>query len=231
MVELKRKVTLKTKSTVSEDDAAEKVHLKKKVTIKEEHAEEELPTGRNDGGNGSDPTPMPEHPKGRKWILWLIVIVVLAIIGYLWYSYSGSSEQGDGNLDNSTKVENTNSTKSQSSDSAATVDSSKIKGTNSEEETATKPEFSSHNGNDVEEMQKAPVAQTGKRAVKHSSDIIVSSKSEIPTNGSAGSVEETANEVIKGIYGNGDVRKDKLGSRYQEVQNRVNEMYRQGLVR
>lgn len=44
------------------------------------------------------------------------------------------------------------------------------------------------------------------------------------------SVEETARDVIKGIYGNGNVRKDRLGSRYQTVQDRVNEMYRQGLV-
>ena len=111
MVELKRKVTLKTKSAASEEDAAEKVHLKKKVTIKEKDAEEELPTSGNDGGNEGNPTPTPEHPKGRKWILWLIIIVALAIIGYLWHSHSGSSEQGDGNLGDSTKVENADSTK------------------------------------------------------------------------------------------------------------------------
>ena len=92
MVELRRRVTLKTKSAASEEDAAEKVHLKKKVTIKEKHAEEELPTSGNDGGNEGNPTPTPEHPKGRKWILWLIIIVALAIIGYLWHSHSGSSE-------------------------------------------------------------------------------------------------------------------------------------------
>ena len=44
------------------------------------------------------------------------------------------------------------------------------------------------------------------------------------------SVQETANEVLKGVYGNGVTRKHKLGSRYAEVQRHVNEMYRNGFV-
>ena len=38
------------------------------------------------------------------------------------------------------------------------------------------------------------------------------------------STEELAREVINGIYGNGEDRKRVLGNRYQEVQNRVNEI-------
>ena len=38
------------------------------------------------------------------------------------------------------------------------------------------------------------------------------------------SVEELANEVIQGLWGNGQERKDRLGDRYSEVQARVNEM-------
>lgn len=44
-------------------------------------------------------------------------------------------------------------------------------------------------------------------------------------------VEENARRVIRGDFGNGQTRKDKLGSSYSEIQGRVNEMYRQGLVR
>lgn len=43
-------------------------------------------------------------------------------------------------------------------------------------------------------------------------------------------VEENARRVIRGDFGNGQTRKDKLGSSYSEIQGRVNEMYRQGLV-
>lgn len=38
------------------------------------------------------------------------------------------------------------------------------------------------------------------------------------------SVEELARAVIRGEYGNGDERKNRLGSRYNEVQARVNEI-------
>lgn len=46
-----------------------------------------------------------------------------------------------------------------------------------------------------------------------------------------GDVETNARRVIRGDFGNGQVRKDRLGSSYSEIQGRVNEMYRQGLVR
>lgn len=45
-----------------------------------------------------------------------------------------------------------------------------------------------------------------------------------------GDVEENARRVIRGEFGNGQTRKDKLGTSYSEIQGRVNEMYRQGLV-
>ena len=38
------------------------------------------------------------------------------------------------------------------------------------------------------------------------------------------SIDELAQEVIQGKYGNGDARKQALGSRYEEVQARVNEI-------
>ena len=46
-----------------------------------------------------------------------------------------------------------------------------------------------------------------------------------------GDVETNARRVIRGDFGNGQVRKNRLGSSYSEIQGRVNEMYRQGLVR
>ena len=38
------------------------------------------------------------------------------------------------------------------------------------------------------------------------------------------SIEELANEVIQGLWGNGQDRKNRLGDRYSEVQARVNEI-------
>ena len=42
-------------------------------------------------------------------------------------------------------------------------------------------------------------------------------------------VETEALKVIRGDYGVGQERKDKLGEKYQPIQNRVNELKREGL--
>ena len=47
----------------------------------------------------------------------------------------------------------------------------------------------------------------------------------------SGTLEEKAKDVIRGNYGNGEVRKQKLGDQYAEIQGKVNEMYRNGLVK
>lgn len=44
-------------------------------------------------------------------------------------------------------------------------------------------------------------------------------------------LEQEALSVIRGNYGNNPVRRRKLGDRYQEIQDRVNQMYREGKVR
>ena len=44
-------------------------------------------------------------------------------------------------------------------------------------------------------------------------------------------VEEKARQVIRGDYGNGNIRKQKLGDEYSVIQSTVNEMYRKGLIK
>ena len=44
-------------------------------------------------------------------------------------------------------------------------------------------------------------------------------------------VKKAAISVIRGNYGNNPERRRKLGDRYQEIQSKVNEMYRNGEVR
>ena len=45
------------------------------------------------------------------------------------------------------------------------------------------------------------------------------------------SIEELAKEVIAGRYGNGEERKQKLGSLYNEVQKKVNEILKGNIKR
>ena len=56
------------------------------------------------------------------------------------------------------------------------------------------------------------------------------SKSEVAkyTGESSKSIDELAQEVLQGKYGNGQARKDALGSRYDEVQAKVNELLKNG---
>lgn len=44
-------------------------------------------------------------------------------------------------------------------------------------------------------------------------------------------VDLEVQKVLKGVYGNGQERKDKLGASYTKIQRKVNELYRKGLVR
>lgn len=48
---------------------------------------------------------------------------------------------------------------------------------------------------------------------------------------SSNTLDEKAKSVIRGNFGNGQERKDKLGAEYNAIQARVNEMYRNGLVK
>lgn len=43
---------------------------------------------------------------------------------------------------------------------------------------------------------------------------------------SSDDIEKLANEVIRGNFGNGQTRNELLGANYQEIQDRVNEIYR-----
>lgn len=59
---------------------------------------------------------------------------------------------------------------------------------------------------------------------------LLTTSSEKSENNVGGDVETNARRVIRGDFGNGQERRDKLGSSYSEIQGKVNEMYRQGLV-
>lgn len=56
-------------------------------------------------------------------------------------------------------------------------------------------------------------------------DVSSTSKEEPVETLSSTDIENLALEVIRGNFGNGQVRKDLLGEYYQQIQNRVNEIY------
>lgn len=61
----------------------------------------------------------------------------------------------------------------------------------------------------------------------------VSSEPTQPTTSAAAptdNIDLEVKKVLKGVYGNGQERKDKLGASYAKIQHKVNELYRRGLV-
>ena len=72
-----------------------------------------------------------------------------------------------------------------------------------------------------------PVKSSDKEGSKAPKSNDVSTSQQISVNGSS---EEIALDVIRGVYGNGEERKQKLGDSYREIQDIVNDMYRKGLV-
>ena len=234
MVEIKRKVTLRTKTSQPEEKPATEVTPEVQLSASQQ-----------------EPTPTPPPPtepttnaKGSKggvnWKEWLAAFVLATLLwgGYHLYSNSQGNDAQD-----ATTVAKTDSTDAQkdSTQTAQADPTTKVKpeadGNNVATETAnetaaegssvskatTPSSNTSANNTTANTMTDQQTASTD--------NLGTSSTTEPKAAEPANSVKETAKDVIRGTYGNGVTRRHRLGSRYEEVQKRVNEMYRQGLIR
>lgn len=182
MVELKRKVTLKTKNSSIEEN--------------------EEPIGQN---------PIPTNSR-KKLIVGLAALIVVVIAGFVLFGNNQSAGKSDAIVTDSL-------TKDSVQKDSTIADT--LKKENSS--VVSNEESNNKETEDIkDEMQsKASVPV----------DTNVKSQQESNTESSSmGSVEDKAKQVIRGIYGNSSVRKQKLGNDYAEIQGKVNEMYRNGLV-
>ena len=100
----------------------------------------------------------------------------------------------------------------------------------SEDESLTQPEKSQGDASPDNSGTSAPVADASVKS-DPSTGGSVRQTNPVPVVNPTGAVDEEAREVIRGKYGNGNVRKRNLGSRYAEIQSKVNEMYRNGQVK
>lgn len=225
MVQIKRKVTIREKVTQEETPAIAPVPdipLKKKTvpeSVPFEHAERQ----KNDVQKGRN---------GKPW-LWVIAIAVLAAIVFIGYRSGSSSvsvaddnasvavtdipdpkDENPTDVEKQTGVTDTGMDKEDGhegdreadSDNNASADEQPVSAMPSENETVSSKEKT---------FREATPAVRKESSVTEISD---------------GSVDGMAKDVIRGVYGNGQARKEKLGTSYSKVQGRVNEMYRQGLV-
>jgi len=147
----------------------------------------------------------------------VVVPVLLVVGGGCWYAFSISKDTG-APTDETASVVQTEQEKGLADSTASNVPT---------EEDTTTPVANDAEGTD------AP--QTAKSDAEHSTEssepIANATNQEEPAVSLTGTLEQKANDVIRGIYGNGQERKEKLGNEYRTIQDKVNEMYRNGLVR
>lgn len=182
MVELKRKVTLKTKNSSIEEN--------------------EEPIGQN-------PTPANSR---KKLIVGLAALIVVVIAGFVLFGNNQSTGKSDAIVVDSLTKDSVQK-------------DSTIADTLKKENSSV---VSNEESNNKETEDKKDEMQS-----KASVPVDTNVKSQQESNAessSMDSVEAKAKQVIRGIYGNGSVRKQKLGNDYAEIQGKVNEMYRNGLV-
>ena len=82
----------------------------------------------------------------------------------------------------------------------------------------------SNTGDRKNDSKAKPMTETTK--VKETAGTTKSSQSKSTTADLSGSIEEKANNVIKGLFGNGAERRNALGAEYDAIQARVNELLR-----
>lgn len=196
MVQLKKKVTLKTKKV----DSDIKQDIQSKGTASQE------PVKNSNGGN-----------KRNLWIfLGIIALVVILFFVFLGKNKGSKSQLPKDNGGTVVKIDSIKPTE----DNTETTDSISV----TKEDSALKkdsvnltPEKSSNEDN----------SNNGSTTNVAKDELNPQNSSSEPLNGS---LEQKAIAVIRGTYGNGLERKQKLGNEYTVIQNKVNEMYRDGLV-
>lgn len=213
------------------------VTIKRKVTIKTKTAQEETPVAvenlnvtlrRKQPAVASQPEPKPvsssqtptkQSNTGKIWGGIAITAAILTGVYLLGFNRSDNAGDNHGTTptEQTTPIGETSQLgaveQTYTSDTAA--NSEETAADNNSETTAS----SEANENPVSTQSQVTQQKQGATSIANVATVPIS-----------GNVEENARRVIRGDFGNGQERKDKLGSAYAEIQSKVNEMYRQGLV-
>ena len=229
MVELKKKVTLRTKASETPEEIQKpQVTLKKKQPV----SESAPPTPPTSGGE--------EETKGGKGKWYAAALAGLLVWGGGGYYWSQQGDEGDAPVAEvvepvkSADVAGGETTDPNQNEQTPTDANDEVAdGTSNEAAEGGVPAQPDQSQGDVTPAKdNATTAPASDVPVRNnpSTGGTVSQTNATPTANATGAVEEEAREVIRGKYGNGAVRKRNLGDRYAEIQSKVNEMYRNGQV-
>ena len=228
MVQIKKKVTLKAKT--EQEPVVEPVQQSAQPTLrKKEPVLESTPTPTPGGGDGKS---------GNSKIYGGIAAAVVAcLLGYGVYSYYNSSDEKTDEtttevVEGTTDTSNEADSKEQNNDQ--TVETPETESADGEETAShaqeeTSPEASSSKDNSKKDVPAKPTEPA--KVTSQPTNTVQPSTPTVQPATLTGTLEEKAKDVIRGNYGNGEVRKQKLGDQYAEIQGKVNEMYRNGLVK
>lgn len=202
------------------------VKLKKKVTLKTKVTESSItPESTNVSGES-------RSNKGKKWFL-LIALVIVAIVAFLLLKPKDTNETDSVVISEEATVSLDQQENALKQDTIQ-VDSESISNKEDGKVLANDNSISDGmNAGDVksnlpEEKEKVNVVtQNNTQSSNQTAVSVEKSKEEVVL---SGTIDEKAIMVIRGDFGNGEERKNKLGSEYTVIQNRVNEMYDLGLV-
>lgn len=198
MVQLKKKVTLKTK--IADSDV--KQDLQPNNTAPQE------PVNKTGGGNK------------RNLLAFWGIVVLAAILFFVFVGKDKEASVQTNVAQNPVTAEVDSIQPTKIEETTKKVDSTNVEKTDNalkEEPSKATTEKPSSKSNSKQSPKPDVVKEDRKTQT-------LSAK---PVNGS---LEQKAIAVIRGTYGNGLERKQKLGDEYTVIQNKVNEMYREGLV-
>lgn len=202
------------------------VELKKKVTLKTKVAE----TATQNQQTTQQPNPSGSG-KGKKLGVFMLIAVIAVVAFFLLKpENSGNDVSVSSPATSEAVAQNTDNAQKQEVEQPVSESTPNEESTPVVEEDKSNNEVSDNNGNkpaNVSEQEEKTQATTETRTqTKEIASKTTQKEEAIPV----GSIEEKAKLVIRGDFGNGEERKMKLGSEYSAIQNKVNEMYAKGLV-
>lgn len=195
----------------------DKVTLKRKVTLREKQS-------------SATPTPSDQTPKSSRPKVWILVIVIVALIGCGYFLFNNRDAQPT----ESTKLVAATEMSPSDSSEGAQASSLDADGEATPElpdapqstEAQQDSEAPASAATAAEPAKEHPVSTESKPAQDPSTATAAETRASVSATVDPNkSIDEVARDVIRGLYGNGTTRKANLGSRYAEIQKRVNEMY------
>ena len=194
------------------------VNLKRKVTLKRK---------------GDAHEQAPESKKSNKFI-WLGVIALVIIGGIFGLKQLNQEKPLEGGSEEVvvTEVDNTNlgSVENESGTSNNDVINPTADNTFSDQTEVTNNNPAETNStSSVENAVISKPSSMGENSVANVTASNNTSGNNVNQSNAAavqGSVEEKAKQVIRGVFGNGQERKQALGAEYEEIQSKVNEIYK-----